>query len=71
MAVLILLVKYIHSKQAKKTFSAIVFHLALNILTGRVLVKRYEAAYNLSLWRDYVAFCIKINGLSLFRLTIK
>ena len=28
MAVLILLVKYIHSKQAKKTFSAIVFHLA-------------------------------------------
>ena len=28
MAVLILLVKYIHSKQAKETFSAIVFHLA-------------------------------------------
>ena len=28
MAVLILLVKYIHSKQAKETFAAIVFHLA-------------------------------------------
>ena len=28
MAVLILLVKYIHSKQGKETFAAIVFHLA-------------------------------------------
>ena len=28
MAVLILLVKYIHSKQTEETFSAIVFHLA-------------------------------------------